>query len=63
MFENRNFEQQSYNAKPLIETMIETTAIANIERNKAVREVVGGWIRKLRKIRKNSVIFGGMANA
>ena len=59
MFDNENFEQQIYSTKPLIETMIETSAIANDERNKAVREVVGGWIRKLR----NVSLTGGLANA
>ncbi len=58
MFDHQNLDQQQFNAKPLIETMIETSAIANAERNKAVRKVVGSWIIKLRNIASKSAGFG-----
>ena len=59
MLDHKNQDQQQFNSKPLIETIIETSSIANNERNEAVREVVGGWIRKLR----NVIQIGGLANA
>ena len=58
MFDLQNQDQQQFNTKPLIETMMETSAIANNERNKAVREFVGGWILKLRNIASKSIGFG-----
>ncbi len=57
MFDHQILDQQ-FNAKPLIETMIDTMEIANNERNEAVREVVGNWVRKLRNIASKSVGFG-----
>ena len=38
--------------------MIETSAIANNERNEAVRVVVGSWVRKLKYIARKSAGFG-----
>ena len=61
MFDHQNQDQQQFNAKPLIETMIETSAIANNERNKAVREFVGGWIDRIREISRKNVGFGASA--
>ena len=58
MFDQQNQDQQQFNAKPLIETMIDTMEIANNERNQAVREVVSGWILKLRNIASKSIGFG-----
>ena len=62
MFDQQNQDQQLFNAKPLIETMIETSAIANNERNEAVRKVVGGWIDRLREISRKNVGFGASAS-
>ena len=61
MFDHQNQDQQQFNAKPLIETMIETQAIASNERNEAVRKVVGGWIGRLREISRKNIGFGANA--
>lgn len=47
-----------FNTNPLIETLIETSAIANDERNKAVRRAVGNLIGKTRNIVGKRFGFG-----
>ena len=62
MFDHQIQDQQQFNAKPLIETMIETSVIANNERSEAIRKVVGGWIDRLREISRKNAGFGASAN-
>ena len=58
MFDNETFEQELNNQQSLFELIETSTIIGNFERDKATREVVGNWIRKLKHIGEESFGFG-----
>ena len=58
MFDHQNPDQHQFDAKPIFQAVNEATTVANIERNEAVGNVVGGWIIKFKNIAAKSTGFG-----
>ena len=55
MFDERDLDHRMYGWKTPIEAIETSRRVANFERNKAIREVVGNWISNLRNISGKSV--------
>ena len=55
MFDERDLDHRMYGWKTPIEASESGMRIGFAERNKAIREVVGNWIRNLRNLSRKSV--------